>query len=1656
MNRCMLTLLAALAPAAAALADGEPPPVALPTFTGDGWTYELTPEGTINRRYVALNNLEELEELVRRARAAEERRRAERGVEPNTWRVIYALCPDTDMIYVDRDGTRYRQVAGMGTDELAWALLSEQQYYDCAYAYSRGNLRIEATNRLMTEPLLGEYRETCFFWPRDWPDLGLGLDVQRYDSLIGHYFPGPTRPWARGGTGGEGDWMAHLGHTSVQFAPGREKGGPVTDLSVITLHEWLHQIAYFPGTRSGYTGLPTQYDPGNLHGGSHLYWMHDVLTPRMWRTVHTQIPMWSPPNKPRDRFAGFVDRWLVAGVFDLPPAAATRDNMIPPPEALDLDFIDVAGALPDAQAPAAADGAVRWQVLERAWRPEHYCTNLTRLRSALPSPHRDSLAYAHVYVRSPQRREAILWLTGREPLVAWLNGHRVLRCWGGVAEDEASRRVVLLPGWNRLLLKTLDQESPDWWLAARFTDPDHNALGDLEYAAARPDGPIVATADAAPPPPIAIRHYRWADVCDDWFGLLPILTEQHLEALLGAEGVRLLGPPLVWNTVPLEWYFYRRWLMVDVSGVPGVQSRTVPPDCALATLEHDALLNNVLNLARRNFLLPGSVFWEGLALVRYRRPEGGSGDLVLVRADLVEPFMNLARYPDGWTGPPHSERLIGFICRDTKTYFCFDTNLGDPLPANELDVLRARDGTLTLAAGADVPRVVRGQPCRLTRRIVNESAAPVAGEVVIRAAGAAEPLARSRFTLAPGAADEAALPLETAARPAGTLTLHCTVRYTAEGDAERTLEKPVLIPVFDAVGVKVRVDGAELLLTPEQTLVVTVTNNLGEPVRGRVAPVLPAGWQVQPAAAEFSLDRLDEWAEFRFAVRVPPEQPDGALWLAARATLAGRTGPPAEGGVHVSKRFDPVLLRADFEEGIDGDFGCIYQGLYDVQLWRNDPAEGRACLQISDRGGQRFGHVYAFGKHTFRPAEIVPFDTEYTYDTRLYPRVEFWFKMLPESRYDNLGLSVVLDDTENGYGVLINGVWEQQWAPKVMIGRVEGFVADGQWHHVVIDLDRMLDAYLGDTSHHVKELYLGDTRSFSSGWWPDYRHHAHYLDDFRICRDPGPAAAPAEATPGGLPRYSRTHRVPAFESAEQDGLKATLRFAQLGYLPWEEPTLQLWLSNRGDRNIRIATWERTRRWQVRITAADGTPVTDGWVNACSAPPRAAETAPEGRPPAAQPGEPHAAEHFKVLKPGETHREELPLGELFDAWAAARNVQLQRGQEYTVQVRYANGEPGTAWGPAAWTGAVESNASGLMLLPVPTPAEELEALATARDWQRRAKAAAQLGKHKHRPAIPALAAAARQDPNDDVRLNAVWALGEMGRVEGGGPATGELAPAVAALLAALEDANWRVAEYAGMSLGRLGDRQATAALVARLEDPSKWVRRRSVNALAELADPAALPELAARLDDVSREVRREAVAALVGYCDRRIEPLSRPAGDAAAEPGALAAARAEFAEAYEALLPALHDEYWVVRRAAVEALPRYAAGADVLPLVLAALDDPHDGVREGALAALGGLHRRAEAAGQLDELRARSAGAAGRLTELLGDYYTPVRERAVEVFADVLGRSIVEATGRTADEWRRQFPRPGDPRSPQAGPWEAQQARERAAAGVAAAGARSGS
>ncbi len=105
------------------------------------------------------------------------------------------------------------------------------------------------------------------------------------------------------------------------------------------------------------------------------------------------------------------------------------------------------------------------------------------------------------------------------------------------------------------------------------------------------------------------------------------------------------------------------------------------------------------------------------------------------------------------------------------------------------------------------------------------------------------------------------------------------------------------------------------------------------------------------------------------------------------------------------------------------------------------------------------------------------------------------------------------------------------------------------------------------------------------------------------------------------------------------------------------------------------------------------------------------------------------------------------------------------------------------------------------------------------------------------AVPALLGAVSPDePDQETRLNATWALGRCKDTS-----------ATAALVALLDDAFDGQRKTAAFALGELGDKQACDALAHHLKDPVVDVQWNCATSLARLGDERALPTLLAMLD-----------------------------------------------------------------------------------------------------------------------------------------------------------------------------------------------------------------
>ncbi len=181
----------------------------------------------------------------------------------------------------------------------------------------------------------------------------------------------------------------------------------------------------------------------------------------------------------------------------------------------------------------------------------------------------------------------------------------------------------------------------------------------------------------------------------------------------------------------------------------------------------------------------------------------------------------------------------------------------------------------------------------------------------------------------------------------------------------------------------------------------------------------------------------------------------------------------------------------------------------------------------------------------------------------------------------------------------------------------------------------------------------------------------------------------------------------------------------------------------------------------------------------------------------------------------------------------------------------------------------------------------------------------------------------EDADDEVRREALFALGQIGLAHPVGP--GQAAPARAAVERLAGAGDSATADLALEALGKLGDRAATPRLVSFLRDaPSPLLRGGAAVALWRLADSTALAPLLTALDDADAGVRWRALYAL--------EKLRSP------DP--------------VVLLAAMHvdDEDALVRAYAVRTLGRQKSPQGTA-YVLQKLGDPDVGVVVNAMRAL---------------------------------------------------------------------------------------------------------
>ena len=1001
------------------------------------WIIPANQYGNPEGRYVSPNEWEELQKLTKMAEA--------RALDARVWKALYCLAPSTDMVRVGGDGELHLESIAMTSRQRDFARKSFETFKRYAFAYSGGSVRIESTTRELDWPFSGEYGGACFFWPNAFPDLGEGIVAHEFDSLIGHFYPGPVRVPSAGGTSHDGGWAGDISQSSVILDPSGERGGGTGLMSKRTLREWLKQVASLQ-ERLGYYGMPDVSSLERYISNPECYYLMHIGTPALWRELGARHNTSSSSGRPRVQDEDYIREWLACGPF-----LADEET------ALGRTFFDEKNIAP---AEGEISAGNEWRLLKSEV-PE------VGLRGLFPVSRKDSLAAAHTYVFSPGNTQAKLWMGSPGPFSVRLNGGNAMEIWRGSARDTVVRRVMLRSGWNRLLVKKLDQDSGDnWWFSVRVTGLDNSHLPGVKYSARKPEEGIAEPQDESFLP-VEIRYHSWANVKDDTWGTLPVLSEVHLEEITGLEGIRSRSGE------------GKDYLFFDVPRSGDTESRVLAePD------EEDFQLNNELNFRR-----------ETMAVIRYTGGDGGPRDLLFIRIDMVEPFLELLSLPEGKEQLRPANRVLGYVLRDRKLAIVVDTLLPG-LPQSEFDVLLAKTKHLSIEISWNRANIVRGEEAGLTiivknvgEDIVDIGTLELSGVPGVRA----ETLGKV-YNMLPGERHILVFRVPVEELDAGLYMAKASMEYEVSGEV-MTVTKPVPLHVLDPVGVTIRLPHSALITTQEFDITVMLQNDVGGRQRGSVALELPKRWKSRPSSYRFRFDNAGESKVFMFKVKIHKDAPDGPYEIGAVVKRKGRKAIGSSARLQLFKSFDKHLVRHSFDRAIEGGF-AVTEGLYKVSLTSEQAFSGTACLKIQDDGGSRYGHVWMYRQELTRSGGKER-ATQYSYDTNDYPIIDF--RLRSSAGDANLGIHVILDDGRSGYGIILSGEWDRERSSRPLVGRAD-FAPDGRWRHVVIDLDRMLDEYLGDVPHRVMGIKFGDTRDVDFGWWSDADRQEHYIDEFSIRR----------------------------------------------------------------------------------------------------------------------------------------------------------------------------------------------------------------------------------------------------------------------------------------------------------------------------------------------------------------------------------------------------------------------------------------------------------------------------------------------------------------------------------------------------------------------------
>jgi HEAT repeat protein len=315
-------------------------------------------------------------------------------------------------------------------------------------------------------------------------------------------------------------------------------------------------------------------------------------------------------------------------------------------------------------------------------------------------------------------------------------------------------------------------------------------------------------------------------------------------------------------------------------------------------------------------------------------------------------------------------------------------------------------------------------------------------------------------------------------------------------------ERPFVIRRAPPVSISLEPVGTRRISSESAQIAIIVRSDY-RPANLTLSLTLPSGWSAsglpeQIALAPYQTQRIE--AE----IVVPNSSADGPYQIALSADIQGWNGDHPTARLTLMRDTREAIQNDDFESGI-GNWGAPRE---DNGSWKVSAAPGGhtgSCLQIADAGGTRWGRVNVFG---LRDADGKLSSENLGYDTASYPYLDFWLKTTAKH---NLSLCITLDAGKRAV-VMLTGAYKEQWGQSVELRRAK-FIPNGEWQHVVYDLNAALNAAFGNGPHYVVDIGFGDSRTFCSNQNRDGNQMVHFIDDFKIARRADPAAGSVQDDP---------------------------------------------------------------------------------------------------------------------------------------------------------------------------------------------------------------------------------------------------------------------------------------------------------------------------------------------------------------------------------------------------------------------------------------------------------------------------------------------------------------------------------------------------------------